>query len=215
MADDNRQDHRPLPAAQIDATRTQIVQILGDSFAADRLSLEELESRLERAYKARTVTDLRALVDDLGPAAEQAAPSDATAVARRDALPQAAESKTLLAVMGGVVRRGMWAVPRTVNVVAIMGGVELDLREAQLAPGVTEISVFALMGGVVIKVPPNVRLEVDGAAIMGGFEDTVYTPPVPDPAAPIVKVTGIAIMGGVEAKVKALRKREGAGEEDQ
>jgi hypothetical protein len=112
-------------------------------------------------------------------------------------------------VMGGVVRRGAWAVPQRVSAIAIMGGVELDLRDAQLSPGVTEIQAFALMGGVVVYVPPNVRLEVDGSAILGGFEDQVYTPPVPDPAAPIVRVTGLAIMGGVEASVKVRRKEEG------
>src|SRR6185295_10761269 len=60
------------------------------------------------------------------------------------------------------------------RLVAIMGGVELDLRQAELPPGVTEISAFVLMGGLVVRVPPGVRLETDGFAFMGGFEDRMH-----------------------------------------
>jgi hypothetical protein len=103
--------------------------------------------------------------------------------------------------MSGVVRRGAWVVPKRMNAVAFMGGIELDLREAVLDPGVTEIDVLAVMGGVVVTVPPNVRLESDGFAFMGGFEDQLKQPASGDPNAPVVRLTGFAFMGGVEARV--------------
>ena len=65
------------------------------------------------------------------------------------------------------------------------------------------IYVFALMGGVEIIVPPDVRLESDGFAIMGGFEDQLTEPASTDPNVPLVRVHGMAIMGGVEARVAA------------
>ena len=43
-------------------------------------------------------------------------------------------------------------IPRRLRVVAIMGGVELDLREAELPPGVTEIRAFIFMGGLTVRV---------------------------------------------------------------
>jgi predicted membrane protein len=82
-----------------------------------------------------------------------------------------------------------------------MGGIELDLRDATLDPGVTQISAVAVMGGVVVTVPPNVRLECDGFAFMGGFEDQLKAPASGDPNAPVVKLTGFAFMGGVEVRV--------------
>ena len=60
------------------------------------------------------------------------------------------------------------------------------------------------MGGLSVRVPPTVRLETDGVAILGGFEDRIHEPGVAGPDAPIVRVTGIAIMGGVDAQVKAI-----------
>jgi hypothetical protein len=77
------------------------------------------------------------------------------------------------------------------------------LRDATLDPGVTEIEVFVVMGGVVVTVPPNVRLECEGFAFMGGFEDQLKQPASGDPDAPVVRLTGFALMGGVEARVLA------------
>jgi hypothetical protein len=36
---------------------------------------------------------------------------------------------------------------------------------------------------------------------MGGFEDQLKEPATPDANAPVVRVRGLAIMGGVETKV--------------
>src|SRR5687767_11326557 len=110
----------------------------------------------------------------------------------------------LIAIMSGIVRRGLWKVPRRLRVVAVMGGVDLDFRQAELTPGVTEIRVFVFMGGLQVRVPPGVRLETDGVAIMGGFEDRVHDPGAARPDAPVVRVTGIAIMGGVDARVSPI-----------
>src|SRR5687767_9760335 len=119
---------RPVPIARVDATRTQVIQVLSDLFAEDRLSMDELEVRLERAYKAQTMEDLRALVADIEPAALKTGDRpDAVAVAAaaRDIEPVGSR-KTFFAMMGGVVRRGVWTVPRRINALAIMGGVEID-----------------------------------------------------------------------------------------
>jgi hypothetical protein len=188
---------RSLPAANLDDARERAVERLSMHYARDQLTLDELESRLERAYAARTTEALDAVLAGL-PALSLHREATAPAVA-----PQVSRSRTFVAVMSGVVRRGAWVVPKQINAIAFMGGIELDLREAILNPGVTEISIFALMGGAVVTVPPNVRLEADGFAFMGGFEDQLKQPASGDPNAPVVRVTGFAMMGGVETRVLA------------
>lgn len=190
-----------LPAAQLEERRARTIQALSDHFAHDHLTLEEFESRVERVYRVSTPAALDELVAGL-PALEVA--PRATPATNLASVPA---EKTLFALMSAVNRRGPWIVPHKLNAIAVMGGVEIDLREAVLQPGVTEIECFALMGGVEIKVPPSVRVETDGIAIMGGFEDHVLLPATSDPNAPTVRVTGVAIMGAVEAKVgrRALR----------
>ena len=185
----------PLPAASLDSARERVVERLSTHYARDQLTLEELESRLERVYAARSMDAIESVLAGLPAIGPTAAPSTSVASVKRP------RSRTFMAVMSGVVRRGAWMVPKHIHAVAFMGGVELDLREAIIDPQVTEISVLAVMGGVVVTVPPNVRLESDGFAFMGGFEDQLKQPASGDPNAPVVKLTGFAFMGGVEVRV--------------
>ena len=178
------------------ASREQVVQDLAEHFAQDRLTLPEYERRVELAYRAGSADALRDLLNDLTPPATVAA-ADQTRVA----VQAGTKAKNFLALMSGVVRRGTWTVPARIRAFACMGGIGLDLRDAKLTAPVTDIWVFALMGGVEIIVPPDVRLESDGFAIMGGFEDQLKEAASNDPNAPVIRVHGLAIMGGVEARV--------------
>ena len=146
-----------LPAVSLDDARERAVERLSIHYARDQLTLDDLESRLERAYAARSPEALEAVLAGL-PALAPTASAENVAAAR------APRSRQYVAFMSGIVRRGAWLVPKRIHAVAFMGGVELDLREATLGAAVTEIDVLAVMGGVVVTVPPNVRLECDGFA---------------------------------------------------
>lgn len=89
------------------------------------------------------------------------------------------ETAHVLALLGGADRRGAWAPADRVRVVAIMGGAKLDLREAELLEGETEITVFALMGGVQILVPDDVHVEADGIGLMGASARPTTAPTTP------------------------------------
>jgi len=80
---------------------------------------------------------------------------------------------------------------------AIMGGIAVDLRQADLADR-ADISVFVLWGGVEIKVPPTWRVRVSGLPLLGGWDDK--TQPPADPHAPELNVHVTSIMGGAEIK---------------
>ena len=83
------------------------------------------------------------------------------------------------------------------SLTAIMGGIEVDLREANIVDK-AEIAVFALWGGVEVKVPPTWRVHVSGLPLLGGWDDKT-TLPLED-GAPELVVHVTAIMGGAEIK---------------
>ena len=85
---------------------------------------------------------------------------------------------------------------------AIMGGIEVDLREANIV-GCADLSVFVLWGGVEIKVPPTWRVQVDGLPLLGGWDNKTVQPA--DPEAPLLRVHVTAIMGGAEIKSRAAQ----------
>jgi hypothetical protein len=79
---------------------------------------------------------------------------------------------------------------------AVFGAVTLDLREAQIDDEAT-VDALALFGGVEVLVPKRWRLSLSGRPIFGGFDDRTRSEPVPPPDAPILKVNGLAVFGGV------------------
>ena len=93
--------------------------------------------------------------------------------------------------------------PPSYTAVAIMGGVELDLRDARFAAAEVTIRAFCLMGGVSITVPEDMAVDVSGIGIMGGFDHRASGPGAP--GAPHLRVVGFALMGGVDVRRKPAR----------
>jgi hypothetical protein len=177
-----------------------VVDALCEAFAADAVSMEEFERRVEVAHRAETEAELRELLADLSTSANL--PATSNAAHSMVPMERVKDYAVVAGVLGGGIRRGSWTAARTNWAVAVMGGCELDFREAALPPGVTEVKVFAMWGGVEIVVPPDIQVECSGLGIMGGFEHLETTPSSASPDAPIIHVTGVAIMGGVEVSVR-------------
>ena len=93
----------------------------------------------------------------------------------------------------------------THNAVAVMAGVDLDLRTARFASQETVIRAFGFWAGIDIYVNAQTRVIVDGIGIMGVF-DQARDKVEPDlgPNSPIVRVTGIAIMAGVTVQRRPM-----------
>ena len=183
-------------------------------FARDHLTVDQFEHRLDIAYAAREHAELVALESDLPTLAdpttaatglEPYAPVHAGPVV--DPSRAVSDRDFLVAVMGGGERKGMWTPPKQLTTLSIMGGVELDFREASFGEQVTRVTVISLMGGTEIIVPPGVRVEASGVAIMGGFGSGESASPV-DPGAPVIKVNGFVMMGGVEIKQRLPGENE-------
>lgn len=188
------------------ADRERVAKILHDAMAEGRITVNELEERLDHVYAAKTVGELQPLTRDLPvSAAATVAPQGALA-APDDRIGGRGTTSAAVAVMSGSVRKGAWTVPPTFNAFAFMGGVDLDLTDARFEDRETTIQAFAFMGGIDIVVPDDITVHVTGVGFMGAFEDSArVTGPE---SAPVVKVTGFAMMGGVEVK-RAKRKRVG------
>lgn len=105
-----------------------------------------------------------------------------------------------LAIMAGVVRGNNSPVFEGGDLTAIMGGCEIDLREASIAPGTEAvIDVFAFWGGIEIRVPEDWTVVSRVTPLMGGLEDKTR-PTSSGAAAKRLVLRGIAFMGGVGVK---------------
>lgn len=187
--------------AEIELDRERVIQTLCAQYANDNLSTQELELRFDRAYQATTSAELQGLVAGLPmlPASALALPSVNTPAPSMYAPPIEQERRRLV-IMSEYKAKGDWRPARRTVVKTVMGSVTFDLRTAVLAEGVTEFDISAIMGEVKFIVPPWVRVEADGMAIMGSF-DHQHTSSQ-DPHAPVIRITGSAIMGSVVVKTR-------------
>jgi Domain of unknown function (DUF1707)/Cell wall-active antibiotics response 4TMS YvqF len=171
-----------------DAERDAVLRALGDHAAVGRLTLDELEERSGRALTAKTRGELATLTSDLPREAGQVGEA-APAPARRKPV------RWMVAIMGGSHRRGRFRAVGKINAVAIMGGDEIDLREAEIEGGELTLNLFAFMGGSTIYVPDSVEVEVGGFSFMGGHEE-IGSERSPRPGAPIIRIRVYTLMGG-------------------
>jgi len=104
-----------------------------------------------------------------------------------------------IAIMGGIARRSSSQAFEGADLTAVMGGCEIDLRQASIAQGTEAIiEVFAFWGGIDIQVPEDWTVVTRVMPLMGGVEDK--TRAMPGAYEKRVVVRGVVIMGGAGVK---------------
>jgi hypothetical protein len=174
-----------------DAERDEVVRTLGDHAAVGRLTLDELEERSGRALTAKTRGELATLTSDLPREAGQGVQAGAPVPAASRRKPV----RWMVAILSGSRRRGRFRAVGSINAVAVMGGNEIDLREAEIEGGELTVNLFAFMGGSEVYVPDSVELDVGGFSFMGAHEEIGSERP-PRPGAPLIRIRAYNFMGG-------------------
>ncbi|HSO99722.1 MAG TPA: DUF1707 domain-containing protein [Solirubrobacteraceae bacterium] len=174
-----------------DGERERAALALRDAAGEGRLTLEELTSRLDLAYRATTRAELSRLTADLPAVAGRREVGRAVAGRRR----------WVVAVMSGALRKGRWQPGARVSALAFMGGCKLDLRQAELTEPVLRIAALAVMGAIDITVPEGVEVHVGGVSLMGGKHVRLADVPVA-PGGPVIEVRAVSLMGGVTVRSK-------------
>lgn len=103
-----------------------------------------------------------------------------------------------LAVMSGVERVSASRDFRGGELTAVMGGCEIDLRQASIAGDEAVIEVFAMWGGIELRVPETWVIINEVLPILGGVEQKTRS--TAQEGRPRLVVRGTVIMGGVEIK---------------
>jgi len=211
---------RPAGASRLAPTeeeRERAAALLSARFADDALSLDEFEERVAAVYRVASMGELNALTADLAPAPVTAPAAPARAGARAQPLALAdsvPERDRRFAILANLEHHSMAVVPRYLALSAVMGNVEIDLRDARFGAGTTEIHVHAVFGHIGVTLPAGARVEQQASGILGSIECSPSPWSRPRGDAPIVRLTGHALLGAVEiryAEPAARVDRGGAG----
>ena len=101
------------------------------------------------------------------------------------------------ALVGGISRKNASQSFQGGDLTVVMGGCEIDLRDARMAGPTAVLDCFAMWGGIEITIPPDWAVEPQVTVLAAGFEDK-SKPPV-QPAGRLI-VRGTVLMAGIEVK---------------
>lgn len=101
-------------------------------------------------------------------------------------------------VLGNVERTLTIDIPPRLVIRSLLGNVELDLRGSRFAPGVTELVVNSTLANIELRLPSDVIVQLDVTCFLGSTEHHGAAAVLPPPGAPVVRITGRAILGNVE-----------------
>jgi hypothetical protein len=174
-----------------DDDRERQAEIIRQAASEGRLTLTELDDRLEQVYSAKTYAELAVVTRDL-PGGEIArhAPSSGGVVP--------GSVREVHAFFSEQKIKGQWMAPRHLTVRAILGSVKLDFTEASM-PQEVVIDTQVVLGEVQLIVPEDVAVELEpGTTILGERNSKVRT--ARTPGTPVIKIRGSVFLGEVQAK---------------
>jgi len=101
---------------------------------------------------------------------------------------------SLVAVLDGIDLKSRAKAFRGGSMLAWFGGISVDLRGAQLAPG-ARLTANTLFGGIAVETPPGWRVDSTAKSLAGGVE--VHGTAEDDPNAPVLTLDGMSLFGGI------------------
>jgi len=191
---------RHLQLRASDADRELAAEILRRAAGDGRLTIDELDSRLDLTFTAQTRAELDGLTGDLQRSAG-GAPAPGVVVR-----PGEGGARWLLAILGGTDRSGRWRLSERCNVVNVWGASDLDLSEVELASDHVHLNVVTVMGGADIHVPEGLNVEVSQFAFMGGNSVDIGADH-PSAGGPVLHLRLVSIMGGSDVTRGPRRSR--------
>ncbi|KAB2344725.1 DUF1707 SHOCT-like domain-containing protein [Actinomadura rudentiformis] len=181
-----------------DAERNAVIARLNQACGEGLLSLREFSERVEDAQVVRTRAELDELIDDLP------AQGDAPEI----------RTQWHVAAMGGLRRHGRWHMDRHLVSLAVIGGTNLDLREADIAAPEVTLTKISLLGGVSVCVPRGVRVVLERRGLLGALALGLLGSAngadgdecgQGDSDVPTVRVRAFSLLGGVTVQEPPLR----------
>ncbi len=199
----------------MDTAKTHARVALTEAFAAGSLQEDVLDAAFEALEQTDDPRAVAALLQRLGLTA--APMPNTTALAR-------ATSRRFTAYVSSERQRRPW-VPAAYNEVrAVFGGVELDLREATLAPGRTVFHLSCVLSELVVIVPPTVAVHVTCSRVAASVTVDATIPEHTHESGVSLEISGALYFSALEVREqhegetrrtarkrhKAQRRRHGA-----
>src|SRR5271170_3891131 len=109
-----------------DADRERVADVIRQAAGDGRLTMAELDERLDAVYAAKTYAELEPITHDLPATGTDYVPASPAAAVDPARFGAPGTSAGAVAILGGFSRQGNWVVPKHFNAFMLLGGGEID-----------------------------------------------------------------------------------------
>lgn len=176
--------------------RQQALSLVEAAQAQGYLTTDEYEHRALAIRSASLYDDLRPVTRDLSNVTYTpvVVPSPAAGQATVASTPS---TELRVGFFSGSTLAGRWTAPSQLHLIAVFGGVEIDLVDAIWTSNEIVIDAYAVFGGIDLKVPDGVEVVDRTIAIFGGTSMKRTSPQLTGRR---VVIKGLAMFGGIDVK---------------
>lgn len=186
----------PKAVVPVTAVRERVIQTLTEAFANDVLTVVELEDRLEKAYRAATAEEALALIAGLP---QRPQPSVGMVASAADTEMMVPRRERFRSIMSSQHRRGVWSVPREMDVIGIFSDTTIDLTNATLPKDIVDLHVKVVFASMTIVVPEGLRVVNRVGAFAANVDSDASLDLAPmKPGSPVIRITGNCVFGNLE-----------------
>ena len=185
--------------------RDDAIEVLREAAGDGRITVAELDERMDRVQAAKFPVDLDEVLSDLITElpSDRFRPASAISAVDGRARPVAGWDRfdplVIRAGWESEVRRAKWAVPPFVRVEPAMSNIELNFLEVDTDLEVIDVEIVAGMGAVIVVIPEDWAVNVDQLSkTWGSVRSGVNA--VPAAHRPLVRVGGSIGMGSFRAR---------------
>ena len=171
-----------LPPREWSNDRDTAVKRIKDAYADGQISYDDLDGRLHSVLTARSPDELLAAVASL-PAQDEG------------------RLVRVVAKSGRIRRRGVWRVPRVLQIDSEYGPVDLDFSRAAIETPVVDVELQLRFGRAKITLPFNAVVDLDELRTV--WKQPVYQPPPRAPSGgPLIRISGTMEYGRLRIRHK-------------
>jgi hypothetical protein len=191
--------------------KRQAEALITARYAEGLIDGDDLEQRLDLVQDAKTMEALEHAIVDLvepgtAPSTVLAIPDSRGTIATASTnsytlarLEDIALERQFTALFSSVEQNGRWTPARYNRVLDVFGDTTLDLREAELGPGVTIIDVRCVFASLVLIVPPGLAVRIEASATFASVERDKHIGEQPRaPGDPVIVIQGTVLFASLE-----------------
>ena len=192
-----------LPALKeiVEERKDKAIETLSDTYAKNKLPLEEYERLVEYINKIESERELVVVEKIVAEYNESEAPGEKVYEDySEDNYPQQWHNQggnfTVLSsrVVSGPIASGS-------QYTSILGSQEIKVRKGDLAGRRTSVNVVSILGSTVIYVEPGVRVVNNVLPVLGSSEVNQKVFKFANPGGPELVITGTALLGDISVKL--------------